>query len=795
MILQGMLIALSLAGLTAGQDDANPTVSKMDRQSLHEYTLAKCSDGSPAAYYIDTDLSNVAKNVMIYFDNSVDSFKNPIQPCTSVDECLDICESYPEACEAPIDVTRIQNDGVWSREQQNNPFAEYFKIYLPSCSLDDFSGARGPLFGSQGGKIFFHGRHIFSSLLRDLVAKYGIDQAENVVLVGSGSGARGVGHSCDYLAEAIATVNEKASVKCVLDSPDLTPYWLNDEIAQKRCNETGDEAFIDETTKDLWGRTDDESCIRQLENEVSDSTLAASCGMFSQYWKHVKTPMFIIASQWNEVDFNRVTCHVDEEDEDYFTYSTLWRQGVMTMIQVMSLEQPANGWFIPNCQDQTLFFADEAIEQRKSVKIPLFVTGEEQNLLTVINNWLTKDIEDDKYQAIDQFGSPHEVCSAEFQSQRSQPLKKKNRGDKKSAKQRIALGVPLDPLSDVPQPKGFPDGPPPKPSDPIDNLYLDDPFSSDSLLGRNLFGSKPRGSQLRNKNKQKQKANLGLPKANDFSDSIYQGLSDSEIILAGELFKRQKMAAKQRRLRPNVVLTDRDNYDYDFLYYLRQLARQPIRQSGDQTNRQSDSQTNRQSNQDYSSQDYLDSLSYLQAARQAGRQPQRQSDEQTNIQSDRQRNRQSDRDYYSQDSVDPVSLLSYLYRNRFQIPTDLLYYRYNTIRPGRRPLRPTTNTDAIFDPVDPSTPDFIDYDYDVNVNYDRPLNTPTPVGVLPEQAVALANTKSRKARLWRKVYYLQYLRELYRRTYADYYNDYYYGIQGSGNLNGRLTKSDSPKDE
>ena len=54
MFLKGMLVALSLAGLTAGQDDANLRVSKMDRQSLHEYTLAKCSDGSPAAYYIDT---------------------------------------------------------------------------------------------------------------------------------------------------------------------------------------------------------------------------------------------------------------------------------------------------------------------------------------------------------------------------------------------------------------------------------------------------------------------------------------------------------------------------------------------------------------------------------------------------------------------------------------------------------------------------------------------------------------------------------------------------------------------
>ena len=102
------------------------------------------------------------------------------------------------------------------------------------------------------------------------------------------------------------------------------------------------------------------------------------------------------------------------------------------------------------------------------------------------------------------------------------------------------------------------------------------------------------------------------------------------------------------------------------------------------------------------------------------------------------------------------------YRNRFQIPTDLLYYRYNA---GRVPSRGTsTGINSVFDPIDPSTPDIFDYDYDVNVNYDRPNGTPTPqLGVLPEQAVALANTKSRKARLWRKVYYLQYLRELYRK--------------------------------
>ena len=79
------------------------------------------------------DASTIAKNVMIYFDNSVDSFKNPIQPCTTVDECLDICDLHPEACAAPIDVTRIQTDGVWSREKQNNPFADYYKVRLDIC--------------------------------------------------------------------------------------------------------------------------------------------------------------------------------------------------------------------------------------------------------------------------------------------------------------------------------------------------------------------------------------------------------------------------------------------------------------------------------------------------------------------------------------------------------------------------------------------------------------------------------------------------------------------------------------
>merc|ERR1712127_1044945 len=84
---------------------------------------------------------------------------------------------------------------------------------------------------------------------------------------------------------------------------------------------------------------------------------------------------------------------------------------------------------------------------------------------------------------------------------------------------------------------------------------------------------------MRNKNKLPLR-NV-LPKANDFSGLLGKGVSESEIILAGELFKRQ-MAEKQRRRRPNAPIDTRDGYDVDFLYYL-QAARQAVKQTDNLT--------------------------------------------------------------------------------------------------------------------------------------------------------------------------------------------------------------------
>ncbi len=68
-----------------------------------------------------------------------------------------------------------------------------------------------------------------------------------------------------------------------------------------------------------------------------------------------------------------------------------WRQGILGLAEALSLDQPDNGWFIPNCDDTTLFFSNRAVTQRRNVEIPLFVSGERKNVLQV--SWITMELD------------------------------------------------------------------------------------------------------------------------------------------------------------------------------------------------------------------------------------------------------------------------------------------------------------------------------------------------------------------------------------------------------------------
>ena len=60
------------------------------------------------------------------------------------------------------------------------------------------SGTRGA--SRSTGNMYFHGKHILTALLEDMSVRFGLARAASLTLVGTGSGARGVGYNCDYVA-------------------------------------------------------------------------------------------------------------------------------------------------------------------------------------------------------------------------------------------------------------------------------------------------------------------------------------------------------------------------------------------------------------------------------------------------------------------------------------------------------------------------------------------------------------------------------------------------------------------
>ena len=219
-----------------------------------------------------------------------------------------------------------------------------------------------------------------------------------------GSGSRAAARNCDFLSKAIASVNPSADVKCILDGIDLVPYWVTDPLCHEQL------AAQEEAKKFLWGREDDEKCIKDNKDSLNSTELALACGTYSRYWKHIDTPVFFTANQLDTKLFSERTCGITSSHEDYSDYTIGWRQGVLALAEAMSEDKADNGWFIPNCDEMPALLNSANADMRRTVRVPMLENLETKvNVLQTINNWLTIG---SKHQAIDAFGVPNGVCSA-----------------------------------------------------------------------------------------------------------------------------------------------------------------------------------------------------------------------------------------------------------------------------------------------------------------------------------------------------------------------------------------------
>ena len=124
-------------------------------------------------------------------------------------------------------------------------------MYVPYCSSDVYTGTRNASELTQN--FYFHGHHIVTALLEDLIRHTGITEAEQVILMGGSAGAIGTEANCDYLAEELHKRNQNIEVKCISDSGSLYPYHTHTQLC--------DPHLLEFAAFEMWNSVSDQSCM------------------------------------------------------------------------------------------------------------------------------------------------------------------------------------------------------------------------------------------------------------------------------------------------------------------------------------------------------------------------------------------------------------------------------------------------------------------------------------------------------------------------------------------------------
>ncbi|XP_023339498.1 uncharacterized protein LOC111709817 [Eurytemora carolleeae] len=359
------------------------------RKDLSEYDLARCNDGTPASYLHQQDVRYANEHVLIYLEDG--------GHCGSVEACRERCRegsSKRDLCTAASQQVVERTDGIWSENPGVNPFANHFKASLHYCSSDNYAGTRGA--SRNTGNLYFHGRHILTAFLEDMSSRFGLARAASLTLIGSGSGARGVGYNCDYVASLLPGV----PVKCIADSPDMTPWWVKSEECANRDYEK------EEGEKIFWGRQDDESCIEENKSDVNSSELAHRCGVWSRYWSYIETPFFIVGSQFDPYSFADNPCIPDISDPEYEEYELAWRRGTAALYESILAGRQDRSWFVPDCRSHSYLYGELADSRFNKLTVPMLGSNKTMSLSASLRQWL----EDSPLHAIDTVAGGNQEC-------------------------------------------------------------------------------------------------------------------------------------------------------------------------------------------------------------------------------------------------------------------------------------------------------------------------------------------------------------------------------------------------
>lgn len=279
---------------------------------------AKCTDGSPAAYYFKP--GNTSTWIVDFQGGGW---------CYSADSCDTRCNESFDLCSSTKWTSNVTESGLF-HPSIDRVLAGATKVWIQYCTSDAHM-ADGSAFGYE-----FRGDRVFRAVFKDLVEKHGLgsgNQRHLLILGGQSAGSRGAMVHLDYVSDVLGDAARNIEVRGFLDSPlwiDLPTFPGGNAVnfATQASN-----LFAYGNIKNLG-----EECMAAFPKSEH-----WKC-MFGEYrMPHIKTPYFLVASQFDSFQLSKAIGHDPATDAER-TYASIF--AYRTALLVHSLREsfrPVNG--------------------------------------------------------------------------------------------------------------------------------------------------------------------------------------------------------------------------------------------------------------------------------------------------------------------------------------------------------------------------------------------------------------------------------------------------------------------
>jgi len=178
---------------------------------------AVCNDNSRATFFIGPQSSS---KWIVFFESG--GF------CASFEECNKryLNENSTVLMTSTLLPDKVTGRDLLSASKSDNPtFYDYTHVLVPYCSSDLWLGLKtNPqkpfhfVNDSSVDNFSFRGHTIFRSVFQDLLQRYNLSKAEEIILSGSSAGGIGVLNHADWVLNLIKSRRLNATLKSIIDS-------------------------------------------------------------------------------------------------------------------------------------------------------------------------------------------------------------------------------------------------------------------------------------------------------------------------------------------------------------------------------------------------------------------------------------------------------------------------------------------------------------------------------------------------------------------------------------------------